>query len=88
MNCDCKDVRDVENRIYFKVEVFWVVTPCNVVVGHQGFRAPCCLHLQGETAWTSETFVSYHKSAWSHNPEDLDLKLHRCENLKTLIFYR
>jgi len=25
-------------------------------------------------AWTSETLVSYHNSAWCHNPEDLDLK--------------
>jgi len=29
-----------------QVEVFWVVTPCSVVVGYQCFRGPCCL--QGE----------------------------------------
>jgi hypothetical protein len=28
-----------------QVEVFWVVTPCSVVVGYQRFRGPCCLHL-------------------------------------------
>jgi len=27
----------------FQVQVFWVVTPCNVVVGYQLFRDPCCL---------------------------------------------
>jgi hypothetical protein len=32
----------------FQVEVFWVVTPCSVLVGYQRFRVPCCLHLQGE----------------------------------------
>jgi len=32
------------------------VTTCGVVVGHQRFRGPCCLHFQA--AWTSETFVS------------------------------
>jgi len=27
--------------------VFRVVMPCNVVVGYQRFRGPCCLHLLG-----------------------------------------
>jgi len=29
--------------------VFWVVTPCNTVVGYQRFGGSCCFHLQGET---------------------------------------
>jgi hypothetical protein len=28
------------------VMVFWVMTPCSNMVGHQCFRGPCCLHLQ------------------------------------------
>jgi len=32
----------------FQDKVFWVVTPCNVVVGCQRFRGPCWLHLHGE----------------------------------------
>jgi len=31
----------------FQAEVFWVVTPCSVVVGYQRFGGPRCLHLQG-----------------------------------------
>jgi len=31
-----------------QVAVFWVVTPCSVVVGYRCFGGPCCLHLQGE----------------------------------------
>jgi hypothetical protein len=27
-------------------------------------------------------FVSYHKTTQCHTPEDLDVNLHRCENLK------
>jgi len=34
-----------------QVVIFWVVTPCNDVVGYQRFGGPCCLHLQN-TIWT------------------------------------
>jgi hypothetical protein len=27
--------------VMFQVEVFWVVTPCSVVVGFRRFRGPC-----------------------------------------------
>jgi hypothetical protein len=35
-------------RMKIHVEVFWIVTPCGIVVGYQRFGGPCCLHLQGE----------------------------------------
>jgi hypothetical protein len=34
--------------VMFQVEVFWIMTPCNVVVGYQRFGGPWCLHLQSE----------------------------------------
>jgi hypothetical protein len=34
--------------VMFHVEVFWVVTPCSVVVRYQNFEGPSYLHLQGE----------------------------------------
>jgi hypothetical protein len=38
--------------VMFQVEVFWVVTPCSVVVGYQRFRAE-----DGGGMGTSETLV-------------------------------
>jgi hypothetical protein len=38
----------VFTAVKIQVEVFWVVTPCSVVVGRQRFETPCRLHLQGE----------------------------------------
>jgi hypothetical protein len=41
---------EVFTAVKIQVQVFWVVTPCNDVVGYQRFRNPCCLHLQGMMA--------------------------------------
>jgi len=26
------------------VEVFWIMTPCNIMAGYLHLRGPCCLH--------------------------------------------
>jgi hypothetical protein len=80
----------------FRVEVFWVVTPCGGVVGYQCFGGTCCLHLHGGVSslhfpsfhsedggsMSSETLVFHHNITRGLNAEDLDLNLHRREDLK------
>jgi len=48
--------------------------------------SPRCLHLhfivKMEAAWNSETLLSYRNTTRRHNPKELDLNLHRHENLK------
>jgi hypothetical protein len=34
--------------VMFQVDIFWIVTPCSVVVGHLCFRDPCFLNVEGE----------------------------------------
>jgi len=38
----------VTSAMKIQVPIFWVVTPCSVMGGHQRFGGPCCLHLQSE----------------------------------------
>jgi hypothetical protein len=62
--------------VMFHVEVFWVVTPCSVVVGYQLFRDLCCLRLtlKMEAEQISETLVLYHSTSRCDNTKDLDFK--------------
>jgi len=37
--------RIIINNAIVQKEVFWVVTPCGVVLGYQLYRGPCCFNL-------------------------------------------
>jgi hypothetical protein len=42
---------EVFTAVKIQVEVFWVLTPRTVVVRHQRFRSPCCIHFHGESGY-------------------------------------
>jgi len=52
-----------------QVELFWVVTPCSVVVRNRHFGGTCCLHVQGEVTASQprrprlEVYVSIWKNS-------------------------
>jgi len=50
----------------FQVEIFWIGTPCSIVIDTNMMKM--------EAARPSETLVFYHKTTLHYNPEDLNVK--------------
>jgi hypothetical protein len=46
-------------------------------------HAAAVIALMMETARTSETLVNFYQTTWCYNPEDIYLRTHRRENLKS-----
>jgi hypothetical protein len=63
---------DVFTEVNIQVELFWIVTPCNVVVGYQHFRDQFCL-VKMEAACASDTLSRYNTTL-RQNPGEHCLK--------------
>jgi hypothetical protein len=70
--------REVFTAVKIQVEVFWVVTPCSVVIGYQrnvGILSHlAAFTLKMEAAMFSETLAFYHSTIRRHSPEELRFK--------------
>jgi len=68
--------------VIFQVEVFWVVTPCSVVIGYQRFRGPCILHLRSHTqnSVIINLIILCGCGTWSHSDEETQIDA-RCRLL-------
>jgi hypothetical protein len=68
---------DFFTEMKIQVVVFWVKTPCSVVVEYKPLRRSCCTYLHFtlkiQAARSSETLVSCHKTTRPHNSEDFGL---------------
>jgi len=42
---------DALTAVNIQVRVFWIATPCSVMVGYKHFRGPCCPRLQSSGFW-------------------------------------
>jgi hypothetical protein len=67
------------NVVMFQVEVFWIVTPCIVVVGYRRFRGPCCLHLLGCDAVHCCRISTFQRSMLPPSSEDSSRGLLGCD---------
>jgi hypothetical protein len=54
--------------------VFWVMTPCSLVGGHQRFGGIYCLHLQVDGCSISSKVLVTPYQMTRHNPEDRDVE--------------
>jgi hypothetical protein len=87
--CVCVHVcARVDTNFTTSIVVFWVVTPCNLVLTniseHVSPLSSLTSTLKMEVIRSSETLVSSFKTIRCHNPEDRNPHSHGSENLKTL----
>jgi hypothetical protein len=69
--CDVKF--EVFIAVKIQAEVFWVVMLCNVVVGYQCFRGPCCLHLHqyggSKVIWNIQILPQHYMASQPRRPQ-------------------
>jgi hypothetical protein len=55
---------EVLMAVKIQVEVFWVVMPCNAVIGyqHSEVHATSICGVKMEATWSSKTLVSYYNT--------------------------
>jgi len=69
----------LEVFVVIQTMALWVLTLCSAVVGYQH------QHLRGSVVFRNVGILP-HNTTWRHSPEDLDLKLWKCNSYCDLSF--
>ena len=77
---------NVRLNAVFKMAVMCNIMPCCLWV-HWKFKEPCCAHNSStiimQAAGTSEMSLQFYQTIQYHIPEDGNLNVHWCENLRS-----
>jgi hypothetical protein len=79
MVMDMKSIKEGKKTRHMIFTLFWKIPPSKQMLFVLQVTTPPKM----VAAWPSKMLVSYHITTWCHYPEDCNVNLHHCKNLKS-----